>query len=414
MHAYASDDPVFLAMNARGQRETNGALGDFCVRCHAPVAAREGLTNDGLNLASLPPEKRGIGCLFCHEAKGVEGTHNATIVGAEDGVMRGGIRDPAEGGFHRSAYSSLHDRENLDSSSLCGGCHDIVTPRGIHLERTYAEWQASLFAKNLQGGDLSCSGCHMSGSTGVAAHVDGVPARRVHDHSMPGVDLALTPFPESDAQRAAVERELATVLSANLCVYTVNSRYTVVVFLENIGAGHSFPSGAGQDRRVWLELVAYKNGQVLLETGTVKDGESVASVTDPMLWQFRDWVYGEGGKPVHMFWDVASITTELLESQGAANVADPTFLSTHAYRTFEVDEEPDRVTMRMRMRPVGLDVLDDLVASGDLDPAIVAKMQTIDLKSSVIEWLPAPGRRCVPTDNPQKKHVHNVAPKPGP
>src|SRR5438270_6561801 len=31
MHAYATDDPVFRAMNARGQRETNGALGTFCV-----------------------------------------------------------------------------------------------------------------------------------------------------------------------------------------------------------------------------------------------------------------------------------------------------------------------------------------------------------------------------------------------
>ncbi|MFS8068718.1 MAG: multiheme c-type cytochrome, partial [Byssovorax sp.] len=33
MHAYAAEDPVFVAMNARGQRETNGALGDFCVKC---------------------------------------------------------------------------------------------------------------------------------------------------------------------------------------------------------------------------------------------------------------------------------------------------------------------------------------------------------------------------------------------
>src|SRR5687768_1766164 len=46
MHAYAADDPVFLAMNKRGQRETEGALGDFCVGCHAPMAVREGETSD--------------------------------------------------------------------------------------------------------------------------------------------------------------------------------------------------------------------------------------------------------------------------------------------------------------------------------------------------------------------------------
>jgi hypothetical protein len=41
MHAHAADDPVFLAMNKRGQRETNGALGDFCVKCHAPMAVAQ-------------------------------------------------------------------------------------------------------------------------------------------------------------------------------------------------------------------------------------------------------------------------------------------------------------------------------------------------------------------------------------
>src|SRR5262245_62072974 len=54
MHAYASDDPVFIAMNKRGQRETNGALGAFCVNCHAPMAVNEKATTDGLNLADVP------------------------------------------------------------------------------------------------------------------------------------------------------------------------------------------------------------------------------------------------------------------------------------------------------------------------------------------------------------------------
>jgi hypothetical protein len=46
MHAYAAKDPFFRAMNRRGQRETDGALGDFCVRCHAPVAVAMGATQD--------------------------------------------------------------------------------------------------------------------------------------------------------------------------------------------------------------------------------------------------------------------------------------------------------------------------------------------------------------------------------
>ena len=62
MHAYASEDPVFIAMNQRGQRETNGALGDFCVRCHAPLAVALGETTDGLNLKELPSHLQGVNC----------------------------------------------------------------------------------------------------------------------------------------------------------------------------------------------------------------------------------------------------------------------------------------------------------------------------------------------------------------
>src|SRR5262245_35415498 len=36
MHAYAADDPLFLAMNDRGQREAS--IGNMCVNCHAPMA----------------------------------------------------------------------------------------------------------------------------------------------------------------------------------------------------------------------------------------------------------------------------------------------------------------------------------------------------------------------------------------
>src|SRR4029079_17849485 len=60
MHAYASDDPVFVAMNKRGQRETGGALGTFCVKCHAPMAVELGLTSGAdFDPAQLPPSARG-------------------------------------------------------------------------------------------------------------------------------------------------------------------------------------------------------------------------------------------------------------------------------------------------------------------------------------------------------------------
>ena len=80
MHAYAGEDPVFRAMNERGQRETNGELGDFCVRCHAPLAVELGLTTDGLDLDEVPQHLRGITCFYCHTVDAVEGTHNNPLV----------------------------------------------------------------------------------------------------------------------------------------------------------------------------------------------------------------------------------------------------------------------------------------------------------------------------------------------
>ena len=59
MHAYASDDPVFRAMNQRAQRETSGALGDFCVKCHAPMAVQKALTTDGLEPGHAAAEDEG-------------------------------------------------------------------------------------------------------------------------------------------------------------------------------------------------------------------------------------------------------------------------------------------------------------------------------------------------------------------
>src|SRR5438105_1468035 len=68
MHAYASVDPVFVAMNKRGQRETNNALGTFCVQCHAPMAVALNET-DGTDYdpAKLTPQTNGITCYFCHD-----------------------------------------------------------------------------------------------------------------------------------------------------------------------------------------------------------------------------------------------------------------------------------------------------------------------------------------------------------
>ncbi|MDF2693424.1 MAG: cytochrome c family protein [Labilithrix sp.] len=392
MHAYAAEDPVFVAMNKRMLRETNGASGDFCVGCHAPMALRLGLTKDGSNLADLPTAVRGVTSSFCHAADAVEGTHNNPLRLANDDVMRGAIRDPAKSMPHRGAHSPLHDRESPESSSLCGACHDVVTPHGAHIERTFDEWKNSLYSKP---GQLSCGKCHMDGREGQASQTSGAPTRRVHDHSMPAVDIALTPFFGEEAQRAAVQRLLDQTLITKLCVKQTPLGIIADVTMDNAFAGHEFPSGAAQDRRVWVELFAYRAGAPIFSSGVVEDRKAAAKLSDPNHWLLRDKIFTTDGRETHLFWEAARVEQEQLPAAVTNDPLDPRFIHS-VTRTYTLPAAPDRVTMRVRMRPLDFDLLDDLVSSGDLDPTILDKVPTYDLASGTKEWTSEIGyARCV-------------------
>jgi hypothetical protein len=44
------------------------------------------------------------------------------------------------------------------SSNVCGSCHDVMTPAGVFLERTFDEWQDTLFATGDPRGRLREAG----------------------------------------------------------------------------------------------------------------------------------------------------------------------------------------------------------------------------------------------------------------
>jgi hypothetical protein len=385
MHAYAAEDPVFRAMNRRGQRETGGELGDFCVRCHAPMALREGATRDGLDIESVPQKLRGVTCYFCHNAVEVTEHFNNGIRLADDLTLRGSIADPVDPGVHGVAYSPLHDRNRAESSALCGSCHDVVTPAGVHLERTFEEYRGSLFASG--AGFETCSGCHMETRSGRAALGPGVPARAVHEHLWPGVDVALSDFPDAAAQAKAVECALAT--SARVLSVARDPFGTFTVRVET-NAGHHQPSGAAQDRRLWLEFVAYAaDGAVLFESGTIADGEPEQADADRQLALFRDFIYGADGNEVHQFWQAApsaaypegrrSLVLPAAAERGTAHSIVVEYVLAPALPVA-------RATVRLRMRPVGLDVLQDLERSGDLARDVAPRMPTFTLHGASVEW----------------------------
>jgi hypothetical protein len=291
MHAYAAEDPLFLAMNARAQREAD--VGDFCVKCHAPMAVREGLTNDGLNLPDVPQQLRGVTCYFCHSAEGVTDTHDNPVQLAEDQIMRAAIGDPLPNAAHASGYSKLLDRSRIASADLCGSCHDIQNQHGVDIERTFGEWRDSAFSQ--APGGTTCGQCHMAEGNELApvAQVVGAMPRRRHGHDFPAVDVALSDFPNQSEQRAAIQELLDTTVQSALCVRGLGTNKSLVVILDNVAAGHSFPSGVAHDRRAWVELTGYQGSEAVYASGVVPEGTSVTELKDPDLWLLRDCGYDD-------------------------------------------------------------------------------------------------------------------------
>jgi Cytochrome c554 and c-prime len=400
MHAYAGDDPVFVAMNARGQRETKGALGTFCVNCHAPMAVRDGKTSDGLNLATLEAKYRGVTCFFCHSVDSVLGDHDDQLQLATDLVMRGPFSDPVANTGHVSGYSSLHDRNYVQSAQLCGSCHDVVNGNGVAIERTYDEWKNQTVYSESPGGD-TCGQCHMSQSPTEMpiAQAPGAKNRYFHGHAFPGVDVAVTPFGPpgaSGTQQVSNQTLLDTTLQTTLCVG--DGTTGMLVILDNVAAGHGWPSGSAQDRRAWIEVIAYSGQTVVYQSGVVPAGTPVTSIADPDLWLLRDCMLDDQNKPVDMFWQAQKPSESYqLPGQMTYLTTDQRFYETHIYQTFPqqtaLSTPPDRVTLRVRVQAIGLDVIDDLTGTGDLtDTMVRAKIPTYDVGSNpLVEWTPAKG-----------------------
>ncbi|HMJ12601.1 MAG TPA: hypothetical protein VK524_14350, partial [Polyangiaceae bacterium] len=380
---------------------TGGKLGTFCVNCHAPMAVREGATEDGLNLDTLPQHLKGITCYFCHNIQRVDADHNNRITLANDETMRGAVRDPVRNGKHRSAYSGYMDRDALKSSDACGACHDLrlTAPhfdRDVHLERTFEEWRQTVFNQEGAAGQR-CGSCHMpeSSQRGPIADLEGVPlqVRPRHLHDFPGVDLALTPFPEdapqNEQQLERVQRFLDTTLSTEVCV--AQSRGVIRVLLDNANAGHHFPSGASQDRRVWVSVKAYVDTREVFSTVDVPEGQSVttaaAAQAGQLLWLMRDEVVKENGEEAHMFWDVARVVPreESASPTIPGTLAVDPFNSSHLVRRFPstgalpAADIPDRVVVNIFVRPIDYDVIDDLIQSKDLDPRFRNELRTLAL-----------------------------------
>jgi hypothetical protein len=412
MHAYATDDPVFVAMEKRGQRDTNGALGTFCVQCHAPMALVNGtITDDNVkdfDLSTLQGGERGITCYFCHNVESVAADHNNGLQIALDQTMRGGAKNPVSSPAHDSKYDPMM-AGSTNNSVMCGSCHDVVTPRGVALERTYTEWKTTVFATEPNPiTQLTCSECHMPSIQGADVIADkpglDVPARPdgYHRHLWPAIDQALTPWPDGDVLAAGIKNDLDPAITivgptppggaqadahGGICIRPEGE---IWVRVDSRGTGHMWPSGAAQDRRAWLEMIAYDaDNNVVFQTGVVPDDKDPEEIDDPNLAKLWDQTTKDDRTPAHFFWDVAFTNPEnLIRPPVTLNQNDAAFDHSKTFKFIVpgATSVVDHITARIRIRPLSLRMLDDLVSSGDLDPTVASQMKTLEVKETQRTW----------------------------
>lgn len=390
MHAYASTDPVFRAMNTRGHRDTDGDLGESCLDCHAPLAAWLDLAGDGSDLDGVPAWAQGVTCAFCHRVVALDWFESPPVVLATDGDFRGGIDDPIPNDVHGSRWSPLHDRRELESVELCSPCHD----------RSHLEWTQTLFNDPDPQVGLTCGDCHMPAREGPATAEPGAPQRTLHSHLWPGVDVALSPWPDHELMVEEVQRSLDTSLRTRICVYPLTSGDNhLTVTLENISSGHDWPS-CSKDRRAWVELTAWDGeGRVLLRSGDVAEGQSVtaARLEDPGLWVIGDWFYGPDGEEVVLPWEAVGFEKNTVPAPTALDANHPLYVDPHLTRSWVYSgPAPAVVEARVHLRPVPLDLVDSLIESGDLDPAVRDLIPVWTPRYAERIWEAEAGLPCIP------------------
>jgi Cytochrome c554 and c-prime len=155
-HAYASISPMFTRFEDTINELSQGTIGYFCLRCHAPVATTVGLRRDQPIWDGPRVLREGVTCIACHRVK-----ENYTKANGERRIEPGDMFDPVYSGsgeigtqvaakykdFFKVKTSPgdsgpgqpLHNRaiefEQLSQSDFCMSCHLGPVPRFACLSR---------------------------------------------------------------------------------------------------------------------------------------------------------------------------------------------------------------------------------------------------------------------------------------
>ncbi len=219
-HAYAAVSPMYQKFEQRINDLSQGTIGYFCMRCHAPVATTMELRRDQPIWDGPKVFREGVTCVACHrvvQAHGKDygerriepGDISQPIVASGAGI---GVEIAKKNSSYFKIKTDPNDKtpgqvihrrtiqfDQLGKSTFCVSCHQVAVEPGISLEVVWNQYRASPAWR--QG--ITCQDCHMGRvpglaegySVGPAAIIDGkaVTADRKHSNHQfygPGYSIA--------------------------------------------------------------------------------------------------------------------------------------------------------------------------------------------------------------------------------
>lgn len=308
MHAITGNDVLYESSIRQNERSSLNAKGlgtekiRWCDSCHEPLGI---LTGASTPLPAIGPNEaleEGAGCILCHTsvaARPKEGNGGLTV--AMNELRR--YLDPslimaAPAEHVRSMRSTRHD-PLLATSAFCGACHTEIRPKEIagtapmHFQETFDEWQRSPYAK--QG--VECQSCHMAKDPAgyIAALKRGERPAKTVSHRFIGNNYLLndTSLPndlvfalrggsppgtnrqfsrnqfkaELDEQRRQVLDFMQQAADLRIGGALDGTQASIRVDVHNSGTGHDLPTGARDQRYMWLELIVSDKQGVLHRQG---------------------------------------------------------------------------------------------------------------------------------------------------
>jgi len=338
MMANAARDPVFWAALDVANNDVPG-IGEFCLRCHAPVAWLNGRANagsdpdlvgdaDGCGLIGPidtdEADFSGLTCHLCHRMT----VNDNPPAGQETVYFENGdfwIDDDVCEGYFEPCRRGPYDYPSLPeaphawahsdyhvSNDICGNCHNVTNPledlldsegasTGVKfpIERTFKEWQSSDYSQ-VAGMDFqSCSSCHMPDADADPVYASGMMlVNRTGDlpiHQFAGGNtwiprLLKGEYPTLGSQRGGefdatvslamdmLQNRSALVEVSVPATAVGGSDLEVGVKVTNL-SGHKLPTGYGEGRRMWLHVVARDGkGAQIWESAAYDGGSGVLTI----------------------------------------------------------------------------------------------------------------------------------------